>query len=113
MYDCLIRADWLDNARIQAIVGSCPKSHDSVKSGMRFWEWFAVHILNCPGDILPPRLDGLLAWSRLFRHHGTFGNYLSYVKLACEIKGVSVDVFQHPSLKRAKASIEKRRSVCI
>ena len=76
---------------------------------MRFWAWFAVHTFNYPGDILPPDVNGLLAWSRLFRHHGTFGNYLSYVKLACEIKGVSVDVFQHPSLRRAKASIEKLR----
>ena len=82
---------------------------------MRFWSWYAVHILGLPGDILPPDLDGLLAWSRLFRCHSTFGNYLSYVKLACEIKGVSVSVFQHPSLKRAKVAIEKRRwlhSVC-
>ena len=105
----LVRGEWLHNARIQAIVGSCPKSHESAKSGMRFRGWFAVNILCCPGEILPPQLDGLLAWSRLFRCHGTFGNYVSYVKLACEIKGVSVDVFQHPSLKRAKASIEKRR----
>ena len=108
------RADWVDNARIQAIVGSCPKSHESAKSGMRFWAWFAVHVLGCYGDILPPDLDGLLAWSRLFRCHGTFGNYLSYVKPACEIKGVCVDAFAHPSLKRAKAAIEKRRRVgCI
>jgi len=109
----LVRVDWLDNARLQAIVGSCPTSHESAKSGMRFWAWFAVQILGCPGDILPADLDGLLAWPRLFRCHGTSGNYLLYVKLACEIKGVSVDVFQYPSLKRAKASIEKHGRVCM
>ena len=103
------RTEWINNARIQAIVGSCAKSHASAKSGMRFWRWFAVHILGYEGDVLPPRLDGLLAWSRLFRCHQTFGNYVSYVKLACEIKGDCVDVFGHPSLRRAKASIEKRR----
>ena len=103
------RNEWVSNARIQAIVGSCAKSHASAKSGMRFWRWFAVHILGYEGDVLPPRLDGLLAWSRLFRCHQTFGNYVSYVKLACEIKGACVDVFGHPSLRRAKTSIEKRR----
>ena len=106
---CVLRTEWINNARIQAIVGSCAKSHASAKSGMRFWRWFAVHILGYEGDVLPPRLDGLLAWSRLFRCHQTFGNYVSYVKLACEIKGDCVDVFGHPSLRRAKASIEKRR----
>jgi hypothetical protein len=101
--------EWLCDARVQAIAGSCPGSHDSAKSGMRFWKWFAVFGLGCRGDVLPPTLDGLLQWSRLFRHHKTFGNYLSYVKLACELQGQAIDVFRHPSLRRAKASILKRR----
>ena len=58
---CVLRTEWINNARIQAIVGSCAKSHASAKSGMRFWRWFAVHILGYEGDVLPPRLDGLLA----------------------------------------------------
>ena len=49
----------------------------------------------------------------MFRCHRTFGNYLAYVKLACEIKGAQLEVFSHPSLKRAKIAIEKRRSACM
>jgi len=78
---------------------------------MRFWAWFALNVLQISGDVLPPSLDGLLQWSRLFRNRGTFGNYLSYVKLACEIQGAPVSVFAHPSLARAKESIRKRRLV--
>jgi len=105
----LCRSDVLEDARLQAIIGSCPKSHKSVKSGLRFWRWFAVFVLREQGNILPPKLEQLLVWSRMFRCHKTFGNYLSYVKLGCEMEGACVDVFAHPSLKRAKVAIEKRR----
>ena len=78
---------------------------------MRFWEWYAINVLRLRGDVLPPHIDGLLSWSALFKNHKTFGNYVTYVKLACEIKGVSLSVFSHPSLRRAKEAIEKRRLV--
>jgi len=68
-----------------------------------------VYVLGKRGKVLPPSIDGLLQWSRLFRHPGTFGNYVTYVKLACELEGEPVDVFIHPSLKRAKVAIAKRR----
>ena len=102
---------WLERARVAAIVGSCPKSHASVISGLRFWAFFAIRVLNLRGNLLPPTLEGLLAWSRLFRNKGTFCNYVSYVKLGCEVLGLSVDVFAHPSLARAKEAIKKRRLV--
>ena len=70
---------------------------------------FAVYVLGLKGKILPPTIDGLLQWSRLFRSHKTFGNYVSYVKLACELEGEDVSVFCHPSLKRAKNAILKRK----
>ena len=108
---CIFRPGLLEDARLQAIIGSCPKSHESAKSGMRFWRWFAVSVLGVRGDVFPPKLADLLVWSRLFRCHKTFGNYLSYVKLGCEMEGASVDVFSHPSLKRAKVAIVKRRWV--
>ena len=68
-----------------------------------------MHELGKLGKVLPPTIDGLLQWSRLFRHPGTFGNYVTYTKLACELEGEPVEVFLHPSLKRAKQAIEKRR----
>ena len=105
----LDRQDWIEKACIAAIVGSCPKSHPSAISGLRCWAFFAIRVLNLRGNLLPPSLEGLLAWSRLFRSKGTFCNYVSYVKLGCEILNLSVAVFAHPSLKRAKVAILKRR----
>ena len=107
----LDRQEWVERARVAAIVGSCPRSHPSVISGLRFWAFFAIKVLNQRGDLLPPSLEGLLAWSRLFRNKGTFTNYLSYVKLGCEILNLPVAVFVHPSLNRAKEAIMKRRLV--
>ena len=103
------RSGWLRNARVQAIAGSCPKSHASAISGIRAWKSFAVDILGRTGNALPPTVAELLQWSRLFRDHRTFKNYCSYVKLACELQGVSVEVFAHPSLRRAGSAIKKRR----
>jgi hypothetical protein len=78
----------------------------------------------------PPALPDVLAWSTLFRNYKTFGNYVSYVKVACECLGVSLEVrhlsgrgrracslgawrvlaqvFAHPSVARAKDAIAKR-----
>ena len=41
---------------------------------------------------LPPRLETLLAWSRLFRSGRTFRNYLGYVRTACLVTKQSVVV---------------------
>ena len=49
------------------------------------------------------------AFKLLHRNKGTFSNYCTYLKTACLICNVPVDVFQHPALARAKASILKRR----
>ena len=70
---------------------------------------FAVYVLGERGKVLPPTTDGLLQRSRLFHHDGTFGNYVTSVKLACELEGAPVEVFLHPSLRRAAQGIEKRR----
>ena len=59
------------------------------------------------GKEFPPSVDGILAWSQLFRSAGTFGNYVSYVRLGCQILGVSDAACSGPHIKRAKASIEK------
>ena len=105
------RNEWLESARVAAIAGSCPRSHASAISGIKFYAWFALNILQQRGHLLPPSIESLLAWSRLFRNAQTFGNYVSYVKLACELTGVALDVFSHPSLRRAKEAVRKRRLV--
>ena len=112
-------------ARVKAIVGSIAGSKASAVSGMRAWAAFHSKCLRRTGPPFPPLLDDLLCWSTLFRHvyckallgvlpgdfvrhPRTFSNYLSYVKVACELVGVSLAVFGHPSLRRAKIAIGAR-----
>ena len=60
---------WAHVARNEAILGSCPKSLASVRSGMRCWQNFARDFLGIANDhIWRPTVEGLLCWSRTFRH---------------------------------------------
>ena len=103
------RCEWAERARRRAITGSCPKSHAYVSSGLNCWIAFARKALRMPVDWeLPPTIEGLQAWSALFSHFKTFGNYLNYVRMACELAQVPTAVFRDPVLKRTKAAIEKR-----
>ena len=103
------RRVWEFEARVRAIVGSCPRSLESAHSGMRCWLAYYRKGLKKCGEAFPPALDDLLSFSCLFRHPGTFCNYLGYIRLACELLGVATEVFNHPSVKRAKTAIAKRR----
>ena len=103
------KQDWAEKARLSAILGSCPRSHKSMLSGARCWISFAHIVLQIEGKEFPPPLSGLLAWSCVFRHSGTFSNYLTYVRTCCDVLQVSTSVFHEPCLKRAKVAIDKRR----
>ena len=102
--------EWVEKSRVGALLGSCPKSHDSLNSGTKAWIGFARHVLNLEGREFPPPIEGLLAWSALFKHHKTFSNYLGYVRLGCHMLNVSDEVFNSPMLRRAKAAVKKRRA---
>ena len=101
-------AEWLSSARAAALLGACPRSIASFKSGVAAWFAFAREALALHGRELPPSADGLLAWSLLFRSDQTFSNYVSHVKLACQVCGLPVDVFRDTPLRRAKCAIRKR-----
>ena len=104
------REAWLSKARDCALAGSCPKSHPSVISGLRCYQRFAEIVLGHCNDELPPKIDELLAWSTLFRSSKTFGNYLNYVRLGCELVKVPTIVFDEGAnlLRRAKRAIDKK-----
>lgn len=102
------RQAWLIKARVLALVGNCQRSMPSVRCGIRCWIGFSTHVLGPHHEICPPTLEGLLGWSRNFRCDRTFSNYCSYVRLGCEIGGFAIDVFSHPSLRRAKQAISKK-----
>ena len=121
---------WLEEARLEAILGGCKKSVKSLLSGVRCYIAFIgvacfvarvshVHLAlltderdkKLRADVspryFPPKLDDLLAWSTLFRCKGTFENYCSHLATACLVVGAAVSVFNEPALKKAKASIVK------
>jgi len=49
-----------------------------------------------------------VAWAACFRTQGNYANYVSYVRLGCELVGAPADATYHPSVKRARASLAKR-----
>ena len=69
---------------------------------------FATNILKRKGSEFPPTTRDLVAWSAQFNVCGTYTNYLGYVKLACQILGVSTAVFSSDEVQRAKTAIAKR-----
>ena len=98
---------YIQQASLDAILGACPKTMDSLKCGIRCYEAY-VDAMNPNVKYYPPELDTLLSWSTLFRSDGTWANYVGYVRTACILVNAPVDVFREPAMKRAKVAIKKR-----
>ena len=104
------RRAWSEEARVDAILGSCRLSLNSFKCGVRCWSAFLgrysfwlyrflrpLFVLCTLADALrkekpkvylPPSLEELLAWTTLFRSPGTLSNYLGYLRTACMLANV-------------------------
>ena len=90
----------IEKLRIDALSDGM-QSFRETTSVLKCWSQFAVHHKFAKeGAELPPTSAGLIAWSRMFSCSGTFGNYTSKLKLACELDGVSTKAPKHDSLKR-------------
>lgn len=98
--------EWLVNARVSAIAGSCPRSSKEIASSVRAYTAFAAKLRQLA---LPPTVDMLLAWSNLFRSSRTFANYVSLLRTACQIAGIYTAGMHDPALKKAMRAIDKRR----
>ena len=61
------------------------------------------------GDKLypPPDVQMLQACAQLFRHEGTFANYLGYVRTGCMLADVECEALDNRAVKRAKGSVKK------
>ena len=94
------RVKWLEESRMDAILGACSRSHKSVRSGIRCWMAFVgkcccrsvlqVQSLAVPDRYdpvlkryFPPPLHLLLSWTTMFRLGQTLRNYLGYVQTGC------------------------------
>lgn len=102
------RREWLASARIAAVLGSCPRSLDSFRSGLRCYMKFAEKSLGSVSAGFPPTVDGILAWSNFFKCVGTFSNYVGYVRSACCALDVQCPPAGETAIQRAKVTIVKR-----
>ena len=97
---------WAEHARLESLCSSTRKSIGGTRSALNCWLQFAKNCLGVPdGQELPPSLDGLIVWGRMFRNKPTFENYCSRLSLVCQIAGVSTAVFGGPALARVKRGI--------
>ena len=68
--DPKLRKMWTAQARVAAVMGSCPRSLASFKSGLKHWLRY-IEILygreSMDSAAFPPKLDDVLAWSNTFR----------------------------------------------
>ena len=100
--DAGAREDWLETARLQAILQPCSRSLPGLRSGLRCWQAFCTRVLHHSHIALPPAATELAAWSTVFRCKGTFDNYVSYVRVGCLLAGADVRVFDDPVVRRAR-----------
>ena len=64
------KTEWRHEARIAAILGSCPKTLQSTRSGLNHWIKFikaTYGAAEADSKILPPKLGDVIAWSNTFR----------------------------------------------
>ena len=79
-------AAWAEQARLEALCGGSQRSLRQVATALRCWPAFATTVLGVhASDLLPPTVDGLVAFSRAFRVKETYRNYVGKIRLACEI----------------------------
>jgi hypothetical protein len=87
--------EWREQMRVEVILGSAPRSLAGAVCALKCWGAFADAVLGANGAHLPPDVDGLIVWSKLFRNSRTFANYVSKIRFGCEIAGA---VFGHQIL---------------
>jgi hypothetical protein len=99
---------YLHDAKIKAIIGSCPRSLQSMISGTKCYLAFALAVGRIR-DAFPLSNDLIVAWSNSFRCHGTFKNYVGYARTANLIFGFEDSKLDHSLIRRAAISVLKRR----
>ena len=105
------RAKWRDEARVAAVLGSCPRSTESHSSGVRHWLRYIKVVYGAAEQekrAFPPHVQDILGWSNTFQCVGTFANYLSYVRTACHALGCAAPPVGDTAIRRGMIAIAKR-----
>ena len=64
------KAAWRQKARVAAVLGSCPRSLKSTRSGLCNWIKFIEATYGeteAKAKVLPPAIGDVIAWSHTFR----------------------------------------------
>ena len=99
---------WVAEARVTAVLGSCPHTLQSLQSGVNNYLSYCEIALGSREAGLPPTVDTLLGWSHTHRCAGTFSNYVGHVASYCLAVGIECPSTSHPAVCRAKQAIAKR-----
>ena len=70
------REAWAKRARTTAILGNCPKTVASMRSGVTHWCSYLEITKGSEAEPFPVDMQDILGWSLAFRCIGTFSNYL-------------------------------------
>ncbi len=119
------REEWSKKARIAAVLGNCPKSVASFRSGqalavacvpgsfvrhagLNHWLNYIAVAKGVDAEPFPVDMADVLSWSLLFRCLGTYANYLSHLRGACCALGHEPPPVGHPAIRRAMGAVAKR-----
>jgi len=98
--------------RHQALAGGlCATSVKKYIAALNCWEQFATTLGgHPPGKELPPTVDGLAAWSRMFSIRRTFTGYMVNLRSACMLAGVKIDAFSDPIIRKAEWTVKQMQA---
>jgi hypothetical protein len=104
--DFIAKKRILDRNRIQTVIrslagGSRPSYRSGVRCFLAFHERFAMYKV-----VLPPSEPFIMLYASMFKHAGTFSNYLAHLKWACQACDVPCTVFDSASIGRARAALK-------
>ena len=99
---------WVAEARVTAVLGSCPHTLQSLQSGVNNYLSYCEIALGSREAGPPPTIDTFLGWSHTHRCAGTYSNYVGHVASYCVAVGIECPCTRRPALGRAKIAIAKR-----
>ena len=78
-------AAFVEKMRLQMLLGQNDSRLSTINAALRLYSAFAEQVLGKPEAQLPPTTNELVAFSALFKCSGTYNNYVSALRLACQV----------------------------
>ena len=100
--------DFFESARACTLLLSKRSSLKPMAAALSAWGRFSKYISQCD---FPVTTENVISFASTCRNPGTFTNYASGLKLACELLGHSTDWYSDERVKRAREGIKKSQYV--